>query len=86
VIYLSANNIEAEGAKWLASAIKENSTVQEIYLGGNNIGLEGAKLMAEVIKTNSASKKIYLGGNDIGTEGVKMDCRSDQDKLCATGD
>ena len=48
------NRIGAEGAKWLAEAIKINSSLQMINLNGNSIGAEGAKEIAEAIKINCA--------------------------------
>jgi hypothetical protein len=37
-VFLVNNVILYEGAKWIAEAIKVNSTLQEIYLGENICG------------------------------------------------
>ena len=70
-INLRWNNIGAEGAKYVAEALKVNTSLTEIHLDGNNIGAEGAKYVAEALKVNTSLTKIHLGGNNIGAEGAK---------------
>ena len=47
-INLWQNNIGAEGAKYVAEALKVNISLTAIDLEGNNIGAEGAKSLREV--------------------------------------
>jgi Ran GTPase-activating protein (RanGAP) involved in mRNA processing and transport len=49
-----------EGAQWIAEAIKQNDTFEEIRFSGNDIGVEGAKWIAEGIKQNTALQLIDL--------------------------
>eukprot|EP01104_Vermistella_antarctica_P005727 TRINITY_DN1627_c0_g1_i11.p1 TRINITY_DN1627_c0_g1~~TRINITY_DN1627_c0_g1_i11.p1 ORF type:complete len:145 (-),score=38.95 TRINITY_DN1627_c0_g1_i11:76-510(-) len=75
----SGNHIGAEGAKSLAEAIKNNTTITslQLYLYSNHIGDEGAKSLAEAIKNNMKEQSHLpkrsrdLFGNDIGDEGAK---------------
>ena len=69
-INLRWNNIGAEGAKYVAEALKVNTSLTEIHLGGNNIGAEGAKYVAEALKVNTSLTKIHLSINNIGAEAV----------------
>ena len=46
-VSLYQNNIGDEGAKYVAEALKVNTSLTKIHLGGNNIGDEGAKYVAE---------------------------------------
>ena len=54
------NRIGAKGAKWLAEAIKINSTLLTIDLSDSYIGDEGVEYLAQAIKINSALEKIKL--------------------------
>ena len=53
-INLRWNSIGAEGAKYVAEALKVNTSLTEIDLGDNNIGAEGAKYVAEALKVNTS--------------------------------
>jgi hypothetical protein len=44
-IHLYNNNIGAEGAKYVAEALKLNTSLTIIYLGNNNIGAEGENML-----------------------------------------
>ena len=68
-INLWANYIGAAGAKYVAEALKVNTSLTEINLVHNNIGDEGAKYVAEALKVNTSLTKIILGRNNIGAEG-----------------
>ena len=70
-IYLQHNNIGAEGAKYVAEALKVNTSLTKIDLRWNNIGDEGAKYVAEALKVNTSLTKINLFHNNIGAEGAK---------------
>ncbi len=68
-INLSYDTIGDEGAKYVAEALKVNTSLTKIDLADNNIGDEGAKDVAEALKVNTSLTKIYLAGNYIGDEG-----------------
>ena len=70
-IDLGYTNIGAEGAKYVAEALKVNTSLTEIGLGWDNIGAEGAKYVAEALKVNTSLTEIHLGSNSIGDEGAK---------------
>ena len=59
-IHLGGNIIGAEGAKYVAEALKVNTSLTEIHLGGNIIGAEGAKYVAEALKVNTSLTKIHF--------------------------
>ena len=75
-LYLSRNNIGAEGVKCLAAALKVNTTLERLELTNNNVGDEGAKYLAEALKVNITLERIYLYGNNIGDEGAKYLARA----------
>ena len=68
-INLSCNNIDAEGAKYVAGALKANTSLTKIDLSFNNIGAEGAKYVAEALKVNTSLTKMNLKINGIDAEG-----------------
>ena len=70
-INLGYDDIGAEGAKYVAEALKVNTSLTEIRLYSNNIGAEGAKYVAEALKVNTSLTEINLAGNNIGDEGAK---------------
>jgi Ran GTPase-activating protein (RanGAP) involved in mRNA processing and transport len=49
-IDLSYNSIATEGAKYVAEALKVNTSLTEINLSGNNIGAEGKHSLREAWK------------------------------------
>ena len=59
-INLWANYIGAAGAKYVAEALKVNTSLTEINLFNNNIGAEGAKYVAEALKVNTSLTKIHF--------------------------
>jgi hypothetical protein len=59
-VNLDYNNIGAEGAKYVAEALKVNTSLTEICLDDNEIGAEGAKYVAEALKVNTSLTEITL--------------------------
>jgi hypothetical protein len=57
---LGENDIGDEGAKYVAEALKVNTSLTEITLYDNNIGDDGAKYVAEALKVNTIIS-IYFG-------------------------
>jgi Ran GTPase-activating protein (RanGAP) involved in mRNA processing and transport len=57
---LRGNNIGPDGAKYVAEALKVNTSLTKIFLRGNNIGAEGAKYVAEALKMTTSLRKIEL--------------------------
>ena len=60
--------MRAEGAKWIAEAIKRNSSLLEIKLKSNNIRFEEAKCIVEATRQNSRLQVINLSNNKIGAD------------------
>lgn len=55
------NELEAEGARYVADGLKENKSIVELSLGANDLGNEGASHIAEALKVNSKLVKLNLG-------------------------
>ena len=62
-INLLKNNIETEGAKYLAEALISNTSLEYIYLSENNFGDNGSHFFAEAFKRNKSLKDVYLKGS-----------------------
>lgn len=61
-LWLNDNpGITAEGAKALAGALKENSSLKELYLHYTSIGSDGFKQLLEGCAKNSTLKKLECG-------------------------
>jgi Ran GTPase-activating protein (RanGAP) involved in mRNA processing and transport len=69
-VKLGAANIDNDGVRALANALKENTTVKAIYLDNNVIGAEGASTLADAIKVNTTVTRINISSNVIGAEGA----------------
>jgi len=67
---LTANWIDTEGAKALASALMINTTLQTLDLGGNMIGTAGAVALASTLLSNRTLHDLNLSDNDIGDDGA----------------
>ncbi|GBG35178.1 NACHT, LRR and PYD domains-containing protein 1, partial [Hondaea fermentalgiana] len=63
--------IGSNGAKALAGALKENSSLKDLSLVKNNIGPDGAKALAGALKENFSLQKLDLSENKIGSDGAK---------------
>lgn len=57
--------------KFLAEALKVNTTLEEIYLDDNKIDDEGAKHLARTLMANKTLQHIDLHTNDISDEGAR---------------
>ena len=56
-IHLNRNNIGAEGAKYVAEALKVNTSLTEITLFYNNIGAEGQRSLREAWNNDGLALK-----------------------------
>jgi hypothetical protein len=62
-----------EGTKYIAEAVKTNTSLQEINLESNEISHEGTKLIADVLKTNTSLQMISLKYNkDISLDQLNL--------------
>ena len=65
LIYDVAINLDTfvyeKGAKVIAEALKENTTIENLNLEKKQIGDEGAKAIGEMLKTNTSLKELTLG-------------------------
>jgi Ran GTPase-activating protein (RanGAP) involved in mRNA processing and transport len=77
-LFLAWLGIGAQGAKFLAEAIKLNCSLRVISLGGNNIRDEGVEYLAEAIRVNSTLQVIFLGSNAIAGANGAQYCRGYQ--------
>ena len=71
-LHIGNSDIGDDGAKLLATIIKNRSTITTVIFRSCKIGDEGAKALAEAIKTNADCRitKFALQINSIGIEGV----------------
>ena len=70
-LYLSSNNIGAEGTKLLAIALEKNKTLKLVDLSDNLVGDEGTKALAAALEKNTTLHQVYLNSNHIGAEGAR---------------
>ena len=68
---LPGNKIGDDGAKAIAEALKENTSVTNLDLSSNAISDEGAKAIAEALKENTTITSLDLDENQIGAAGAK---------------
>jgi hypothetical protein len=68
---LSCNSIGAEGARSLAAALDNNSTLTSLDLHDNEIGAEGARSLATALDNNATLTSLDLRRNNIGAEGAR---------------
>jgi len=58
-LHLGVNQIGAEGAQALATALQTNKTLTELHLGGNQIGDEGVQAAIDkALRTNNNTKEL----------------------------
>jgi Ran GTPase-activating protein (RanGAP) involved in mRNA processing and transport len=69
--FFSNNNIGDEGAKAIAGALANNTTLQNINISKNDIGVEGAKAIAEALANNTTLIELNIGINNILDEGAE---------------
>ncbi|KAL7524032.1 hypothetical protein ACHAWF_000790, partial [Thalassiosira exigua] len=60
LLNLSRNKIGDEGAKRLATALKDSKTLERMYLYSNAIGDGGAKSLADALGISTSLKVIEL--------------------------
>jgi len=65
---ISANKIEVEGAKIIASQLPDLQNLKKFNISNCNIGKEGAKIIASYIEQCTKITNLNLSFNDIGTE------------------
>ena len=65
---LGMNQIGAEGAKAIGSALEKNTTLTTLNLWENNIGFEGAKAIGSALEKNTTLTTLDLRCNRIGAE------------------
>lgn len=61
IFYLGGNNVGPEGAKVIAIALKNNTSLTKLYLDLNNIGAEGAKEIAMALIGNNSLTELNFG-------------------------
>ena len=73
ILNIDRSAIDDDGAKLLATIIKQQTKITAVSFTSCEIGDEGAKALAEAIKTNSGCSitTLELFNNDIGIEGVR---------------
>src|SRR3990167_4404212 len=70
-IDLRDNKIGPDGAKILASAIKNSSGLHVLNLRNNAIGIQGTKALAEALVANKQIHLVDLSYNNLGFEFIE---------------
>ncbi len=97
VLTLIHCEIKDEGARYLASALKKNDTLESLFLESNEIKDQGAEHLASMLETNNVLVMLFLNNNqvtNIGAEffikvskanisisSIKLDCNEINDEL-----
>ena len=68
---LNNNSIGDGGAKALAGALHNNTSLLGLYLANNNIGVDGAKALAGALQNKTSLRNLSLSSNSIGDDGAK---------------
>ena len=71
-LFLSSNNIDDDGAKNIADALKVNHSLKELFLRFNNICDDGAKQIAGALEVNHSLKTLNMSFNNIDDDGAKL--------------
>eukprot|EP01012_Entosiphon_sulcatum_P056056 TRINITY_DN789_c0_g2_i1.p1 TRINITY_DN789_c0_g2~~TRINITY_DN789_c0_g2_i1.p1 ORF type:complete len:1340 (+),score=235.65 TRINITY_DN789_c0_g2_i1:1389-5408(+) len=66
----SSTGLGQKGAKFLADALRQNSTIRVLRLARNNLFVEGMRPLSEALKVNTAVVDIDLQDNSIGEKGA----------------
>jgi hypothetical protein len=68
---LEFSNIDDDGAKAIADALKTNHSLKTLHLWGS-IGDDGAKQIADALKVNHSLEALHLSNNSICDDGAKQ--------------
>ncbi|CAJ0862890.1 1017_t:CDS:2, partial [Entrophospora sp. SA101] len=68
---IAYNNINGEGAKHLAKALKENKSIEKFNLESNDLNVVGGKHIGDMLKNNNTLKYLHLGRNNLQFVGIK---------------
>ena len=69
---LEFNNIDDNGAKHIADALKVNDSLEELILSYNKISDDGAMPITDALISNHSLKTLILNYNKISYDGAKM--------------
>lgn len=70
---ISENKIGVNGAKHIADALKENSSLTYLSMDRNEIGSTGAASLAETLRENQTLKTLILSSNKIESKSRSID-------------
>ena len=70
-LYLTQNNISAEGTKVLAEMVQQSGCLNVLSMSGNHIGDKGAKILAEALHTTNSLQVLNVSNNAIGVYGAR---------------
>jgi len=65
---LRDNRVGLEGAKLLATMLRQNDSIVELDLSGNTFGEVGVKIMSEGLKMNDSVQQIYVEGQGVSKQ------------------
>eukprot|EP00756_Hemistasia_phaeocysticola_P000313 Hpha_TRINITY_DN10216_c0_g1::TRINITY_DN10216_c0_g1_i1::g.35066::m.35066 len=65
---LRDNRVGLEGAKLVATMLRENDTLVELDLSGNTFGEVGVKIMSEGLKMNDSVQQIFVEGQGVSKQ------------------
>ena len=67
-LVLARNDIGEEGAKKIAKAMCENTSIKFLSLAGNKIGDEGAAAFLEMLEKNTTCTNLFLSSNKLSLD------------------
>jgi len=70
-INLSYRNIGPKGVRYLADALRGNSSITALNIAYNSVGDEGARYLAESLRSNFSLTVLHMYGNRVGDEGMR---------------
>lgn len=68
---IPVNNIRADGARALATALQQNATLTTLNISGNRIGDAGASALAEALLENTTLTTLIMNSTNIGNKGAR---------------
>jgi hypothetical protein len=73
---LCKQGLGPEGAKAVAEALRENTSVSALLMGADAIGNDGAQAISDLIEHNRALTTVFLGCNQIDEVGARALARA----------
>jgi Ran GTPase-activating protein (RanGAP) involved in mRNA processing and transport len=70
-LHLFGNRVTAKGAAFLATALRQNTSLQSLILSFNQIGDDGAAALASALTVNVTLQNLWFPSNAVGVDGMQ---------------